>query len=151
MVPALKQWRMKLCYHDQVRNVPQIIQTIVRLQQLLHRLSYWGRVRPDSLMTAHSKALTWLPWFRFLTLSHLTLSCPSDEPTLIVLLKNRAVCLVGRLLESIVSIQNQWVKRICAQKLWQKNSKARHENESLKTAPLWFGYKLGEMPGAFPG
>lgn len=73
---------MKLCYHDQVKNVPQIIRTNGRLQQLLHRLSYWGRVSPDSLMTALSKALTWLPWFRFLTLSHLTLSCRSDEPTL---------------------------------------------------------------------
>lgn len=73
---------MNLCYHDQVKNVPQIIRTNVRLQQLLHRLSYWGRVSPDSLMTALSKALTWLPWFRVLTLSHLTLNCPSDEPTM---------------------------------------------------------------------
>lgn len=33
-------------------------------------------------MTALSKALTWPPWLRFLALSHLTLSCPSDDPTL---------------------------------------------------------------------
>lgn len=104
-------------------------------------------------MTALSNALTWPPWFRFLTLSHLTLSCPSDEPTLPTLLMHKAGCLVGWLLESVVNIQNQtqWEERICAQKLWQKISKAKQENESLKTAPLWFGYELGEMPGAFPG
>lgn len=38
-----------------------------------------GRFSPDRLMTALSKASTWSPSFRFLTLSHLTFSCPSDE------------------------------------------------------------------------
>lgn len=81
LVPALKHWSIKVYYYNQVKNVHQIIGTNGRLQQLLNRLSYWGRFSPDSLMTALSKALPWPPWFRFLTLSHLTLSCPSNERT----------------------------------------------------------------------